>query len=113
MDQSDVGNVGIFSQWTNQTYEMWEYSHNGPIRRRKGIGRRVGGLFSTARHGAYSDYNTLTLLYCTVLQYTYSIILYSTLTLHNITSFYGSSCANNGKGALNTTDTLILLIIRV
>eukprot|EP00976_Prorocentrum_cordatum_P041550 842921-Prorocentrum_minimum.AAC.1 len=21
---------------------------------------------------------------------------------HNVTSFYGSSCANNGKGALNT-----------
>ena len=24
----------------------------------------------------------------------------------NITSFYGSSCANNGKGALNTPETL-------
>eukprot|EP00976_Prorocentrum_cordatum_P058752 1173630-Prorocentrum_minimum.AAC.1 len=27
-------------------------------------------------------------------------------TLYNITSFYGSSCANNGKGALNTPKTL-------
>eukprot|EP00976_Prorocentrum_cordatum_P114204 1195816-Prorocentrum_minimum.AAC.14 len=25
---------------------------------------------------------------------------------HNITSFYGSSCANNGKDALNTPETL-------
>eukprot|EP00959_Pyramimonas_sp_CCMP1952_P373308 7817795-Pyramimonas_sp.AAC.1 len=29
------------------------------------------------------------------------------LNIHNnITSFYGSSCANNGKGALNTPETL-------
>ena len=26
------------------------------------------------------------------------------MTDDNITSFYGSSCANNGKGALNTPD---------
>eukprot|EP00976_Prorocentrum_cordatum_P076577 1182364-Prorocentrum_minimum.AAC.1 len=26
-------------------------------------------------------------------------------TCNNINSFYGSSCANNGKGALNTPET--------
>eukprot|EP00976_Prorocentrum_cordatum_P004307 84644-Prorocentrum_minimum.AAC.1 len=35
MDQSDAGSVGTFSRRTNQTQEVWAYSHDGPIRRRK------------------------------------------------------------------------------
>eukprot|EP00959_Pyramimonas_sp_CCMP1952_P270507 5655193-Pyramimonas_sp.AAC.1 len=35
MDQSDAGSMGIFPWWTNQTQEVWVYSHGGPIRRRK------------------------------------------------------------------------------
>eukprot|EP00959_Pyramimonas_sp_CCMP1952_P274416 5736181-Pyramimonas_sp.AAC.1 len=34
MDQSDAGSMGIFPRWTNQTQEVWVYSHDGPIRRR-------------------------------------------------------------------------------
>eukprot|EP00976_Prorocentrum_cordatum_P081227 1184303-Prorocentrum_minimum.AAC.1 len=33
----------------------------------------------------------------------------STSSAINISSFYGSSCANNSKGALNTPETLPLL----
>eukprot|EP00959_Pyramimonas_sp_CCMP1952_P073247 1531145-Pyramimonas_sp.AAC.1 len=36
-DQSDAGNVGIFSRWTNQMQEMQVYSHDGPIIYRKYI----------------------------------------------------------------------------
>eukprot|EP00976_Prorocentrum_cordatum_P060861 1176075-Prorocentrum_minimum.AAC.1 len=36
-----------------------------------------------------------------------SIARYTT-TLYKITSFYGSSCANNGKGALNTPDYIYI-----
>eukprot|EP00976_Prorocentrum_cordatum_P065907 1178095-Prorocentrum_minimum.AAC.2 len=35
---------------------------------------------------------------------------YGPTTLSGVTAFYGSSCANNGKGALNTPETLPLFL---
>eukprot|EP00976_Prorocentrum_cordatum_P103547 1193519-Prorocentrum_minimum.AAC.1 len=43
---------------------------------------------------------------------TYFLFLrYILLYIHNITSFYGSSCANNGKDALITPGTLPILLL--
>ena len=42
------------------------------------------------------------------ISYTTYYTTYHTIILRNITSFYGSSCANNGKGALNTQEALPL-----
>eukprot|EP00959_Pyramimonas_sp_CCMP1952_P235846 4928743-Pyramimonas_sp.AAC.1 len=35
-----------------------------------------------------------------------TIVVVVSLNLNNVTSFYGSSCANNGKDALNTPDVM-------
>eukprot|EP00976_Prorocentrum_cordatum_P094508 1189809-Prorocentrum_minimum.AAC.6 len=44
---------------------------------------------------------------CAVTTTTISPDMYSYMHyIYNITSFYGSSCANNGKGALNTPDVM-------
>eukprot|EP00959_Pyramimonas_sp_CCMP1952_P380083 7962594-Pyramimonas_sp.AAC.1 len=37
----------------------------------------------------------------------------ATTRMNNITSFYGSSCANNGKGALNTPETTTIMSITI
>eukprot|EP00959_Pyramimonas_sp_CCMP1952_P311324 6515414-Pyramimonas_sp.AAC.1 len=44
-DQSDAGSAGIFSRWSNQTQEVWVYSHRGPIGRSKRQQRALDALF--------------------------------------------------------------------
>ena len=39
-------------------------------------------------------------------------LAYYSIILRNIASFYGSSCANNAKGALNTPEPIMLRILR-
>eukprot|EP00976_Prorocentrum_cordatum_P064292 1177435-Prorocentrum_minimum.AAC.1 len=85
--------------------EAWIYSRNGPIRRRKPGYIPTPDQSDAGRADAFCKYGCYQ---PSTDEYRLGVgsLQLQTETPRHIASFYGSSCGNNGEGALNTPETL-------
>ena len=94
--------------------EVVNHAHNVWLRLRRILGEMVPSTRASDRHRWAAAKKPMSGWFATffalqvniVACYITGCVVNTKSYNNNITSFYGSSCANNGKGALNTPKTL-------